>query len=433
MGTGAASRPTRRSMRLSMFVIALLLTLGNPLAAATSGQRTVVVLLFDGWAPALLDTIPAPTLARLRQEGAWTHHLVPAFPSISMVNQVTQSTGCWPQSHGIVSNVFRDPQRGIYDHSVDADWLTGCEHLPQVAERQGVRTAALGWIGRYSETRGKLATYITEERTRPDYPDDTQRAEQVISMLQLPDAERPHLILGYFKGPDSAEHFTGMDSEETEEAVKRSDALVGKILQAIDALPFRNQITLIITTDHGMLPVSTNVNVSKILRNQDIDAQFLSAGTSSFLYFSDPRDAQQAHEKLVAYQRYFTTHTKTDQPRDWQIGSGPRVGDLILSTVPPYFIEDVSRWPAGTRWLGSWGPELIWARFVIKASHGYPARTPGMSGIWYAWGGGIARGQEVISAAAIDVHPTVCRLLGIEPGVPVDGTVAASFLDEGLR
>ncbi len=82
----------------------------------------------------------------------------PAFPTISLINAVTISTGCWPENHGIVTNKFIDPERGFYDHSGDADWLTGCEHMHQAAERQGLTTAALGWVGRHSETRGAQAS-----------------------------------------------------------------------------------------------------------------------------------------------------------------------------------------------------------------------------------------------------------------------------------
>jgi predicted AlkP superfamily pyrophosphatase or phosphodiesterase len=413
---------------VALLVLAALPAMGAPPPAT---ERTVVVLLFDGWAPALLDTAAAPTLARLRDEGAWSHHLLPAFPSVSLVNQVTVSTGCWPEKHGIISNEFLDPERGRYDHSRDADWLTGCEHLHQVAERQGVRTAVLGWVGGYSTRRGDLATYVSPERAWPDFPDDEHRAQQVIELLQRPDDQRPRLILAYFRGPDSTEHLTGMDSEATRQAVADSDAAVGAILNAIQRLPFRDQVTLIVTTDHGMLPVWMNVNVDKILRNNDIQATAVSSGTTSFVYLSDASKAGDAARKLAAYRLYFDVFSRYDQPADWHLGRGPRVPDLVLSAQPPNVIEDVRAWPWWSRWLARWGPEVLWARPAIKAAHGYRPTTPGMSGIVYAWGAGIAPGREVERLEAIDIHPTVCRLLSIEPGRPVNGAVATQLLDEG--
>jgi hypothetical protein len=414
-----------RAWLLVMLVAASLAP--SSLRADDRPDHTVVVLLFDGWAPSLVQSIPAPALERMRKQGAWTHKMLPAFPTISLINQTTISTGCWPEHHGIVTNVFLDPQRGEYDHSHDADWLIGCEHLHQAAERQGVRSAALGWVGRYSTARGNLATHASPERAFAEFPTDQERTDQVVRLLQLPDADRPRLILAYFKGPDGAEHFKGMDSDATRQAAVESDACVGKILDTIAAQPFHDRTTLIVTTDHGMIPVTHDVNISKILLNHKVDAQYRSTGTTSFLYFADRAQIDRAFTELSGYKE-FDVVRKNAQPADWHIGTGPRVGDLIISTHPPYFIEDISRWPKWAHWLGTWGPEFLPATFALKATHGYPADTPGIAGIFYVWGAGVAAGHEVESMRAIDIHPTVTHLLGIAPGTPVDGQVAQGFL-----
>jgi predicted AlkP superfamily pyrophosphatase or phosphodiesterase len=396
-------------------------------SGADPAPRTVVILLFDGFAPALLADIPAPNLERLRQDGAWSHNMLPPFPTISLISQTTISTGCWPEHHGIVTNVFLDPQRGEYDHSKDADWLTGCENLHQAAERQGVRAAAYGWAGFYSTEHGEQASRVSTERAWKDYPKDPQRAEQVIQTLQLPLAQRPRLIEAYFSGPDDEEHFKGMDSAETRQAVIDSDKIVGDIRAVIENLPDHDQITLLVTTDHGMLPVTHNVNVQKILLNNSIAADFRSTGTTSFIYLKDKSTKAAAVAALSKYTQ-FEVLLPEKPPSYWHLGNGPRVGDIVISAKPPYFIEDVSRWPWFVRWLGNWGPEFLRASFSLKATHGYPPATPGMAGIFYAWGAGIARGHEVKQIDAIDIHPLAARLLGIQPGNPVDGHVVTECL-----
>lgn len=416
-----------RRPALGLVILLLHLAAAPAWAKADPPPRTVVLLLFDGLAPALLEGVATPTLERLRREGAWTHHMRPAFPSISLVNQITVSTGCWPEHHGIVSNLFFDPERGQYDHSHDADWLLACEHLHQAAERQNVRSAALGWVGRTSSTRGDLATAVSAEKKWDEFPDDGTRVEQVIKVLRMPEPHRPRLILAYFKGPDASAHFNGMDAWQTRQAVAASDAHVAKILDAISTLPFAAHTTVIVTTDHGMLPVTHNVNIKKILLNHDIDAAFLSSGTTSFLYFADPTQVDRAVEALSGYGE-FDVVRRAQQPADWHLGISARVGDLVVSAKPPYFIEDIDRWPSWARWLGTWGPELLWAGFALKATHGYPPETPGVEGILYAWGAGIAAGREVPSVRAVDVHATVAHLLGIKPGSPGDGRIAADLL-----
>ena len=415
-----------RALRTPALALTLAL-LGSPVRAT---ERTFVVMLLDGFAPVYMERFPTPAFDRLRSEGAWTHRMDPAFPTISLINGVTISTGCWPENHGIVTNLFLDPERGLYDHSIDADWLTGCEHLHQAAERQGMSTATLGWYGRRSGEQGPLASYMPPgEDAWPDYPDDTGRAAQVIEQLALRPDQRPRLILAFFKGPDGAAHFAGMDSDETRAAVVEVDAAVGAVLDAIDAQPDAAEIQLLITTDHGMVPVEQVVNIARILRRHDIPARALSTGTTSFLYFEDADSGaiDAAVEKLSTYEQ-FDVVRRAAQPADWHLGAGPRVGDLILSAHPPYFIEGIESWPWYVRWLGWIGPDFLDASASLKATHGYPTGSPGVEGILYTRGSAFAPAREVDRVRAIDIHPTIMHVLGLEPGNPVDGRVETALL-----
>lgn len=388
-------------------------------------RRTVVVMLFDGFAPSLLEGVDTPALDRIRREGSWTHDMVPPFPSISLIGGFTISTGCWPEHHGVVTNRFFDPARGFYDHSKDADWAIGCEHLHEAAERQGVPTAALGWYGEVSSTRGKLASRVVYEARWRDYPTDAGRARQVVELLQLPAAERPQLILAYFKGPDGAEHFRGMDSPEVRSAVVEADRAVATVLAALEPIA---DATLIVTTDHGMVPITHVVNIGYLLRKHDIAGRAIATGTTAFIYLDDPKTRPEAIRALSGYPE-FDLILPEAQPAWSHLGTGPRVGDLIVSAKPPYAIEDRGQLPWFLRWVAWTGPDMLDASRSLKASHGYPPDTPGVQGIFYAWGSGIRRDNHVARIDAIDVHPTVTRLLGIEPGRPVDGKVADALLD----
>ncbi len=394
--------------------------------------QTVVVLLFDGWTPAMVSTEASPALLALGREGAWTHRVEPVFPTVSLPNHVSLSTGCWPARHGIVSNLFLDPGRGAYDHDVDADWLLGCEHLQEVAERQGVRTAALWWPGARSTVRGPLASTVMA--AGQDTVPDRIRGERVVELLRRPAAERPRLILAYFHGPDEAAHYRGIESNEVRQAVQRSDSIVASVLDALRALRAAGEpVTLIVTTDHGMAEIRTIVNVKRILRSARIDARFESSGTTSFLYLTD-RSAAAVDRAVTALSRYtqFDVLRRSDIPEAWHLGESDRLGDLVISARPPYFIEDLDTWPRWARWLGTVGPKFIWARPVLKATHGYPADTPDMRALLYAWGDGIAAGDPG-PVRTIDVHPTVAAILGIAPGSPVDGAPIAALVPARTR
>ena len=67
-----------------------------------AADPTVVVMLFDGLAPVYIEEFDTPNFDRMQREGAWTHQMDPAFPTISLINGVTISTGSrglWWLSH----------------------------------------------------------------------------------------------------------------------------------------------------------------------------------------------------------------------------------------------------------------------------------------------------------------------------------------------
>ncbi len=181
-----------------------------------------------------------------------------------------------------------------------------------------------------------------------------------------------------------------------------------------------------------MVPAERLVNIARILRRHDVPARAISSGTTSFLYFDDPSAVAPAFEKLSEYTE-FDVVRRDAQPPGWQLGTGPRVGDLVVSAHPPYFIEDASRWPFFLRWLGTVGPDFLDARGALKATHGYPTGTPGVEGILYARGSAFAAGREVGRVRAIDIHPTVMEVLDLQPGHPIDGASAADLLAQGVR
>lgn len=407
--------------------VGLLALLGAVAAPRPALGQTVVVLMFDGFSPAMIEVEPTPALDAMRREGAWTHALEPAFPTISLPNQISLSTGCWPERHGIVSNLFIDPERGEYDHATDPDWLLACEHLHQVAERQGVRSAALWWLGAHSARDGPLATYVAKPEEDPASPHDVERGRRVVELLRLPVSERPRLILAYFTEPDMTAHFEGIGSPKTRARIRESDAVVGAVLAELRRLRADGEpVSLFVTTDHGMLEVQAIVNVERILRRHGLRARFTSVGTTSFLYFESAAERDRALAALSGYAQ-FDVYRRDALPGSWHLGTSPRIGDLTLSAHPPFFIENIDEWPWWARWLGRWGPEFIKARTVLKATHGYPGNVPGMSGFLYAWGDGIGRGW-IDGLRAVDLHPAVAALLGVEPGSPVDGVVPPSLV-----
>ncbi|MBW2291575.1 MAG: alkaline phosphatase family protein [Deltaproteobacteria bacterium] len=400
--------------------------------ANPSEERTVVVVLVDGFSGKLFESADTPVFDRLKREGVWSESLLPAFPSLSHTNWVSLSTGCWPERHGIVSNAFRIGESAPdFETKMNADTLLACQPINEVAEAQGVHVAALGWSGARSKTRGDLASVVRSPFMdwTPEW--DFKRAGQVVEQLDRRDPDRPRLVLAYFNGPDTTQHETGMYSEATRAAVEHTDMALGVIVDKLSAMSAERKVTLLVVTDHGMTMVDQMINIAEILRRTGIGAKYISDGPLAFIHLDDPEQREEAIRRLSGDPKFQVVLPEA-QPRHWHLGSSRRVGDLIFYTRAPYFFPMDHDMPSWLPSYGRWWPEVVKVPQVLRpiGMHGYAVEDqPEMRGIFFAWGSGIAKPKNLETPVrAIDLHPTVAYLLGIHPGVPHDGIILEDVL-----
>lgn len=392
-----------------------------PSSAPAPGDRVLVVLVFDGLSARSIASVPTPNFARLAAEGSHTGAMLPVYPTLSMPNHFSLSTGCYPEHHGIISNRFIDPELGLYEHEKgDASWLLGCEPINVVAERQGMRSAILGWVGATLAVKaGRRALASIVDEYRPPLPSIAERTERVLELLAKPAAERPRLIVAYNNEPDTSLHAHGFAAEPARAAMRAADAAVGQVLQALEQPALRGHAALIVTSDHGMLDAVSHINVERILRNADIDATFTGDGATAHVHLRDPGTRDAALAKLQGH-AHVTAFSPERPPAYARLGKSKRLGDLVIQTKPGDYVFDRGMWPKHLRWAAIYGSEVLSGR-RLAGMHGYPPDTPGVQSVFYAWGAGIARRAKLDGMQAVDVHPTMAAWLGITPGAPMDG------------
>ncbi|KAL0490594.1 ectonucleotide pyrophosphatase/phosphodiesterase family member [Acrasis kona] len=184
------------------------------------------------------------------RKGVTTTKMVPVFPSKTFPNHISLVTGVYPEDHGIVSNNMYNPvDKSSFSMSTkDTKWwgMGNAEPIWVTCEKQNVTTATFFWPGSNIKIKGYTPTYFEE-----DYNGGIKysaRVDKLLSYLSLD--KRPHLLLTYFEGVDSAAHTYGPDADQVSAAIKLVDDAIGRLLDGLDE---RNvDANIVVVSDHGM-------------------------------------------------------------------------------------------------------------------------------------------------------------------------------------
>lgn len=411
--------------RLAAALAALLCAL---CAALGAEARPVVILLsFDGVRHDYLDRDALPAFERIAREGARAEALVPVFPSTTFPNHVALATGAPAEVHGVVGNRFRDAALGEFDYGNDARFLDA-EPLWAAAERQGVPAAVFFWVGSETAWRGVAARY----RKAPfdGGLGEEAKVAQILAWLDLPEAERPGLVMSWWHGADHAGHEHGPDAGATRAALRAQDRVLGTLLAGLDARGAWGDTTLLVASDHGMAAYSRTVDVADVLAEAGVRARVIHALAVAQVHLARPEEAARAAEVLRAIPG-LAAWPRAEIPPALRYRH-PRVGDVVALAEPPLALVPANA--SGARLAGL-------ARLFGRAlgAHGYdPARHREMHGIFVALGRGVPPATRLPPVRAIDVAPTIARLLAIAPparseGTPIEGIGVEILAPPGAR
>jgi len=369
----------------------------------------VILLSWDGTRHDYPDRVPAVALARMARDGARADHLVPVFPSSTFPNHVSLATGTYPDRHGIIENSFTDRQGRRFDHGSEAGWLEA-EPLWVAAERQGLHSAVLFWVGSEVDWHGIAPTY----RVVPfdEALSDDRKAERILAWLDLPEDARPALVMSWWHGCDAAGHAEGPSSPAIGQALLADDRALARLLAGIDARGAWPDTTVIVTSDHGMAEISGLVDPQAALDAAGVRARTEYSGGEAQVYLEDPARADDALRALsrAGIEAYANAHLPERLRSDYP----GRSGDLTLLARPPKMFARVG-------WRERAGALLARLRGTVRGAHGYDPALPEMGAIFYALGRGVPPGARLGEVRAIDVAPTVAALLGIDPPEQSEG------------
>lgn len=374
----------------------------NPPRENTAEQLKSPYMIFisaDGFRYDYAEKYQAKNLLKQANSGVKATSMIPVFPSSTGPNHYSLVTGLYPVHNGIVGNSFYDPVRKKFKDGTNT-WLKN-DPIWISAEKQGMITASLGFIGSKQKINGVQNSYYY------DYGNPrigmTERVDIIKKWLSLPEKVRPHFIAVYNNETDHAGHKFGPESKETEEAVGEVDSFIAQLQVAIEesGLP----VNVVFVSDHGMTAIAQN----PIKTPSSIDtAKYIVVDHRALLgvHAKERSDIMPLYNKLKAENNpHYTVYLQKDLPKDLHFDMKEdkynRIGDIIL----------MAKWPN----LFSKSP---------KGSHGFnPFEIKDMHATFYAWGPAFKKNLTIKSFPTVDVYDMVMKALHLKPEAN-DGTGA---------
>ncbi len=323
--------------------------------------------------------------------------MIPSFPSKTFPNHYSIVTGLYPGHNGLVSNEF-------YDRNLDLTYSISNRKVVEnpafytgtplwtLAVEQKMVSASMFWVGSEAPIKG---VYPTHYYKYDGSVNNTDRVNQTITWLQLPEAERPHFITLYFSTTDDIGHKFGPDSDEISAGVNYLDMVIGDLKSKVDQLNL--PVNIIIVSDHGMLEVDReNIIYLEELLPSNIN---YSASFPAMIYSTNQERIDSIYQTLVKDTTRFSVFLKDSLPSRYHYNAEQeRIGDLVIMPKAPY----------------TFGRRSI--PFTMGSStHGYdPQLTPEMGAIFYATGPAFKKINNAAPFENIHVYPLIAHILGLE-------------------
>jgi hypothetical protein len=255
-------------MRILATALAVLVLGAGPALAkqpVASSLDKVLVIGTDGTRWDLLrDAMRdggAPNLARLARQGFVRPSKLDYAPNVFTLSEVGWSSiasGVWPGKHGVDGHKFNmDPKQATKNGYLD--FLTRVQRAaPRLDTYLASDWANIGLAQNggpiFGATDDRFAVSVDEETLEQWDAGDVRVTNAAKSFLRRGDPDASFVYLGLV---DETAHLSGSATPAYPAAISSTDARIGQLIRAAHkrpSYPFESW-TIIVTTDHGQLPL----------------------------------------------------------------------------------------------------------------------------------------------------------------------------------
>ncbi|EJS44518.1 YCR026C [Saccharomyces arboricola H-6] len=321
-----------------------------------------IVISLDGFHPSLISKRNTPFLRdlyTLNYESDMnitsTPYMIPSFPTETFPNHWTLVTGQYPIHHGIVSNVFWDPDLseefhpGVLDPRIWNSNVT--EPIWQTVQSAfdsdiPFKAATHMWPGsdvnytRYNEeklqpehkkpiAKERTPFYFDEFNAQESLPNKLSKIIEYVDMSTL--SERPQLILGYVPNVDAFGHKHGYPAEsdyyykEFTETLNEVDTFLQQLVGCLEERNITDFTNLVIVSDHGMsnIVVPSNVIIWEDMLDEKLRKDYVShaylEGPMMAISLKDSGKINEVYRELKTSinEDKFTVYVNGNFPEEW--------------------------------------------------------------------------------------------------------------------
>lgn len=371
-------------------------------------SNPLLLISFDGFMNEYIERNETPNFDQLISNGVKAEYLIPIFPTKTFPNHYTIATGLYAENHGIIANSFYDSKLdasfsyGPVDPPNDERWWGG-EPIWITAEKQGKTAATFFWPGSEATIDSTRSTkWVQYDDSVPD----SARIDSVTAWLDPNGPVQADLATLYFSFTDHAGHDFGPHSSETDQAVMQADSLLGYLFKKMDEHGLKDQLNLILASDHGMAEISSEkvIFLDELI---DLERVEMIDWTPVAMIQPDEGETQEIYKALKENENNYKVYLKDEMPDHYQFSDHYRIPEIIMIADVGYTIT--SR-------------DFFEDRGVMGGTHGYDNRAPEMRTVFIAKGPAFKNNIEVEPFQSVHIYELMCEFLDIEPA-PNDGSL----------
>jgi predicted AlkP superfamily pyrophosphatase or phosphodiesterase len=282
--------------------------------------------------------------------------------------------------------------------------------VPEIWDPHGSSQVDPAYVAKYA-TPGILFEALLEiGPPQPGQELDVTRTRLAAFILKK---HKPNLFLVHLCDLDGAEHEFGPDSPQAAATLEKIDGHLGELLAADRAAGLADSTDVFIVSDHGFLPVKTEISPNVLLVKAGLlttdgkgnvtggKIATVADGGSFFIYWPSSEDLRSAVSQALK--------PLGDQGVLWAVLDRAALRDLGSDPAAQMALEASSGYAFSSNAAGD-----LLSRTGTPGTHGYLPFRPELESSFVAWGPDIRPGVDLHTIRMTEIAPTILKAMGID-------------------